>query len=155
SLGGVVFAYRVRQRRRRDIEALRLRLARDLHDEIGSNLASLAVTGELAAETAGADQREDWREVQRVSRESMEAMREVLWVLGAREEAGIDLAARLQRTAQRMLARQEIHWLAPPESPPATWSVEARREIFLFFKETLANVVRHSRARRVELRAQL
>ena len=155
SVGAVVFAYRVRQRRRRDIEALRLRLARDLHDEIGSNLASLAVTGELAAETAGEDQREDWREVQRVSRESMEAMREVLWVLGAREEAGIDLAARLQRTAQRMLARQEIHWLAPPESPPLTWSVEARREIFLFFKETLANVVRHSRARRVELRAQI
>ncbi len=155
SVGAVVFAYRVRQRRRRDIEALRLRLARDLHDEIGSNLASLAVTGELAAETAAADQREDWREVQRVSRESMEAMREVLWVLGAREEAGIDLAARLQRTAQRMLARQEIHWLAAPESPPATWSVEARREIFLFFKETLANVVRHSRARRVELRAQI
>jgi signal transduction histidine kinase len=54
-----------------------------------------------------------------------------------------------------MLARQEIYWLAPPESPPATWSVEARREIFLFFKETLANVVRHSRARRVELRAQI
>lgn len=155
SLAAVLFAFRVRQRRRRDIEALRLRLARDLHDEIGSNLASLAVTGELAAETAAMDQREDWREVQRVSRESMEAMREVLWVLGAREEAGIDLATRLQRTAQRMLARQKIEWLGAPQSPPANWTLEARREVFLFFKETLANVVRHARAHRVELRAQV
>jgi signal transduction histidine kinase len=155
ALGAVVFAYRVRQRRRKEIEALRLRLARDLHDEIGSNLASLAVTGELAAETAAAEDREDWREVQRVSRESMEAMREVLWVLGAREEAGIDLATRLQRTAQRMLARQEIHWRQEPQNPPAAWPVESRREVFLFFKETLANVVRHARAKRVELSAQI
>ena len=132
-----------------------MRLARDLHDEIGSNLASLAVTGELAAENATDDTREDWREVQRVSRDSMEAMREVLWVLGAREEAGIDLATRLQRTAQRMLARQEIRWVTPPENPPPEWPAEARREVFLFFKETLANIVRHSRAKFVELRAQI
>lgn len=153
--GVVVFAWRGRRRRREEIEALRLRLARDLHDEIGSNLASLAVTGELAAETAVESEREDWREVQRVSRESMEAMREVLWVLGAREEAGLDLATRLQRTAQRMLARQEIQWTVPPENPPSAWPVESRREVFLFFKEALANVVRHAHAKRVDLRAQV
>ncbi len=153
ALGAILFAYRVRWRRRREIEALRLRLARDLHDEIGSNLASLAVTGELAAETAAVEDREDWREVQRVSRDSLEAMREVLWVLGAREEAGLDLATRLQRTAQRMLARQEIHWRETPQNPPASWPAESRREVFLFFKEALANVVRHSAAKRVELRA--
>ncbi len=142
-----------RRRRIREIEQLRLRLARDLHDEIGSNLASLAVTGELAAATAAPEAREDWQEVQRVSRESMDSMREVLWVLGAREEAGLDLATRLDRTAQRMLARQEIIWLAPPANPPLDWNSAARREVFLFFKEALANVIRHAHARRVELRA--
>jgi signal transduction histidine kinase len=155
ALAAFGLSLRSRQRRKNEIEELRMRLARDLHDEIGSNLASLAVTGELAAESATDDTREDWREVQRVSRESMEAMREVLWVLGAREEAGIDLATRLQRTAQRMLARQSIHWAAPPQNPPTEWPAEARREVFLFFKETLANIVRHSRARRVELRTQI
>jgi signal transduction histidine kinase len=152
ALGAMTISIRSRQRRKSEIEELRMRLARDLHDEIGSNLASLAVTGELAAEGATDDTRDDWREVQRVSSESMEAMREVLWVLGAREEAGIDLATRLQRTAQRMLARQEIHWPTPPENPPSDWPAEARRELFLFFKETLANIVRHSRAKHVELR---
>lgn len=155
ALGVLALSIRVRQRRKAEIEELRMRLARDLHDEIGSNLASLAVTGEIAAEEATDDTREDWREVQRVSRESMEAMREVLWVLGAREEAGVDLATRLQRTAQRMLARQEIHWQAPPENPPTDWPAESRREVFLFFKESLANIVRHSRAKQVELSAKI
>jgi len=90
-----------------------------------------------------------------VSRESMEAMREVLWVLGAREEAGLDLATRLQRTAQRMLARQKIQWLDTPQNPPTEWPAESRREVFLFFKEAMANVVRHARASRVELGAQI
>jgi signal transduction histidine kinase len=54
-----------------------------------------------------------------------------------------------------MLARQSIKWLAPAQNPPTEWPVEARREVFLFFKETLANVVRHSRAKNVELRAQI
>ena len=155
AIGAFALTIRSRQRRKNEIEELRMRLARDLHDEIGSNLASLAVTGELAAESATDDTRDDWREVQRVSRESMEAMREVLWVLGAREEAGIDLATRLQRTAQRMLARQAVRWLAPPQNPPADWPAEARREVFLFFKETLANIVRHSRAKQVELRTEI
>jgi len=149
----IAFVTHSRHRRVREIEQLRLRLARDLHDEIGSNLASLAVTGELAAASAAPEAREDWQEVQRVSRESMDSMREVLWVLGAREEAGLDLATRLDRTAQRMLARQEIVWIAAPENPPPTWTADARREVFLFFKEALANIVRHADARRVELRA--
>jgi signal transduction histidine kinase len=155
ALGLFAHTVRSRQRRKNEIEELRMRLARDLHDEIGSNLASLAVTGELAAECASDETRDDWREVQRVSRESMEAMREVLWVLGAREEAGIDLATRLQRTAQRMLARQSVRWVAPPQNPPAEWPAEARREVFLFFKETLANIVRHSRAKQVELQSEI
>jgi len=149
----IAFVTHSRRRRVREIEQLRLRLARDLHDEIGSNLASLAVTGELAAASAAPEAREDWHEVQRVSRESMDSMREVLWVLGAREEAGLDLATRLDRTAQRMLARQEIVWSAAPENPPPSWTADARREVFLFFKEALANIARHANARRVELRA--
>jgi signal transduction histidine kinase len=54
-----------------------------------------------------------------------------------------------------MLARQKIDWISPVQNPPPEWPAEARREVFLFFKEALANVVRHARAAKVELRAQI
>jgi signal transduction histidine kinase len=133
---------------------LRTRLARDLHDEIGSNLAAIAVISELgsagapAVSVAGGG--EDWKEVNRIAHESMEGMREVLWLVGAREEAGPDLLTLLKRAAERVLSGMAVTWLAVPEHPPQ-WPAPARREIFLFFKEALTNIVRHAAATSVEL----
>jgi signal transduction histidine kinase len=142
-----------RRRREHELKALRLRLARDLHDEIGSNLAGIAVLGELGADSNGSDprQQEDWREVQRAARQSMDSMREVLWLMDAREDSGHDFARQLQVTAARMLAGQEVVWTPIPEVLPARWTLQRRRQAFLIFKEALANIVRHARATRVEL----
>jgi signal transduction histidine kinase len=70
--------------------------------------------------------------------------------VGAREEAGPDLVTLLKRAAERMLSGMQVTWLALPEHPPQ-WPATARREIFLFFKEALANIVRHAGTAAVEL----
>lgn len=140
-----------RRRRDHELKALRLRLARDLHDEIGSNLAGIAVLGELGADSSDPRQQEDWREVQRAARQSMDSMREVLWLMDAREDSGHDFARQLQVTAARMLAGHEVVWTPIPEVLPARWNLQRRRQAFLIFKEALANIVRHARATRVEL----
>ena len=148
---------RQQRRRTRELEAFRTRLAHDLHDEIGSNLAGLAVMGEsLAAHSAaGSAAGEDWREVHRVATETTAAMREVLWVIGAREEAGLDLAAQLRQAATRMLAGRTVVWLVLETPAPAAWPADAPRQAFLFFKEALANIVRHSGATAVTLSATI
>ncbi len=144
-----------RRRRERELEQLRLRFARDLHDEIGSNLAGIAVLSEVAREEAAVAQatvaRENWDEVHRIAGETLGAMREVLWVSGARQENGAHLLPQLKQAADRMLAGRELVWRADAAAWPVTESPARTREVFLFCKETLANVVRHSRARRVEV----
>ncbi len=146
-----------RRRRARELEQFRTRLARDLHDEIGSNLAGLAVLSESLADhtTTAPAARDDWREVNRIARDTTDAMREVLWVVGAREEAGLELTDQLQRAATRMLAGRTVHWTACTAPPADTWSAEARRHAFLFFKEALANVARHSAATEIKLSADV
>jgi signal transduction histidine kinase len=140
----------LRRRRARELEQLRRRLARDLHDEIGSNLAAIARLSELGAAEPGAAAG-DWQEVNRIAHESVDGMREVLWLAGAREEAGPDLASHLRRLVERMLGGLEVRWTAPLEALPASWSPAARREVFLLIKEALTNIVRHAQARSVEL----
>jgi signal transduction histidine kinase len=139
--------------RERELERFRTRLAHDLHDEIGSNLAGLAMLSETAADSAAPSSvpREDWLEVNRVARETTDAMREVLWLVGAREESGIDLAAHLRLAATRVLPGREVRWSSEAEALPAKWSADTRRQLFLSFKETLANIARHSQATSIEL----
>jgi len=140
--------WRSHRRQRREQERFRSRLARDMHDEIGSNLAGIAVLSETAALQADVTA-EDWREISRIARETTDAMREVLWLVGARQESGIDLATHLRKAAQRLLPGHEVRWLAEVEVP-VQWPMDSRREIFLFFKEALANIARHAKATVVE-----
>jgi signal transduction histidine kinase len=146
--------WRSRRRRGREMEALRLRLARDLHDEIGSNLAAIAVLSDLGANAAPAtehDARAEWSEVHSIAGETMEAMREVLWVIGAREEAGFDLLTRMRRVGTRMFAGRQIVWCEWPEAIPAQMPMPERRQMFLFFKEAVSNAARHANARELQL----
>jgi signal transduction histidine kinase len=147
------FVFATRFRRKRDIQDLRLRLARDIHDDIGSNLAGIAVLSEFArdADLPQTNQREDWNEINRIARETLDTMREVLWLVGVREETGSNLTEHLHSAATRMLAGKEVIWKSRLEHFPQELPLESRRQIFLFFKEALTNIVRHSGATRVEL----
>jgi len=143
---------RERHQRNKSVEKLRNRLAQDLHDEIGSNIAGIAMISETAAaQSHDPTQKQDWQEVNKIAHETTAAMREVLWLVGARAEAGPDFIALLQRTAARLLHGVEVRWKELPEQVPASWDAEARRQVFLFFKEALTNISRHARARHADL----
>lgn len=151
-LGG--FVWRSQRRHRREQQEFRNQLARDMHDEIGSNLAGIAVISETSALQADATS-EDWREINRIAHETSDAMREVLWLVGARQESGIDLMEHLQRAAKRLLPNHEVRWLASAPDLPIEWPVEARRHVFLFFKEAVTNILKHAKASKVEFSAQV
>ncbi len=146
--------WRSHLRQARAQEQFRNQLARDMHDEIGSNLAGIAVISETSALQADAAS-EDLLEINRLAHETTDAMREVLWLVGARQESGIDLMEHLQRVAKRLLPGQEVQWKALAPDLPAAWPVESRRQVFLYFKEALTNILRHAKATQVNLSAQV
>jgi signal transduction histidine kinase len=151
-LGAVTFL-RMQARRRREAElhTLRTQFAHDLHDEIGSNLAAISVISQMARRQTESGDTGNWEEIQSIARDSNEALHEVLWVSGARQEEGVDLLEQLKKAARRMLAGRVVRWIDSTPVVSSQWSLESRRQVFLFFKETLANVVRHSSATEVEL----
>jgi signal transduction histidine kinase len=147
------YLWRQRLARRREHERIKLQLARDLHDEIGSNLAGISMLSESAAERmeGSAAQQTEWRKVHRIARDTTNAMREVLWMVGAREESGIDLLQQLRLAADRLLFGRELSWTCEGNVLPEAWTTDSSRQVFLFFKEALANALRHSGASRYEI----
>ena len=132
-------------------ERFRERLARDLHDELGSNLGSIALISSLASEEDSAQQmRADLAEIERVARESADSMRDLVSLLdGRRGGPGGDWLAVLRNLAERLPRGIETDLALP--ATPLFWQphLETQREIYLFCKEVLHNASRHGKPTRV------
>jgi len=151
----VGLVWRSRVRRRREAEQLRDRIARDLHDEVGSNLGSILLLCQLAQGRGTADAQKDLAEVGRIAAQTADSMRDLVWVLGHSADTSADLLARLREAAASLLAGIDYTIDADDSSLPKRLSPEFKRQLLFGFKEALHNVVRHSGARRAFIRCWL
>ncbi|MES2922027.1 MAG: histidine kinase [Verrucomicrobiota bacterium] len=142
---------------RDQIDQLRKRIASDLHDDIGSNLGSISLIARTARKDLvrlqGPEEvAEDLGEVESIARESSLAMRDIVWLLERRQDSIGDLVQRMRETAGRLL--REINYTVECESnkTAAKLSLDAKRHLFLFYKEAIHNVLKHSQANRVSIR---
>jgi two-component system, NarL family, sensor histidine kinase DesK len=125
----------------------RLRFARDLHDLLGHSLSLIALKSELAGRLLATDPERAGTEVgdiERVSREALVEVREA--VSGYRT---MTLAAEL-RGAREALDAAGIE--ATISRPSATFSPDVESLLAWAVREGTTNVIRHSGARRCEIR---
>ena len=161
STGGVVFAVacsalllhgRARVRHRREARQLRQDIAADLHDEVGSNLGSIAILSQMALDAApdGEVMRGEVEEIHRVARETAESMRDIVWLISPGRKTTDDLAGRLRASAASLLAGMEWHWNV--NGLRGVLSLSAQRDVLLVLKEALHNVRKHAGAGKVDIR---
>ena len=148
---GMGMAWLSRVRQRRQTLELRARIARDLHDEIGSNLSSIALLSQLGIE-AGPDAaaaQAELEEIRRVAAQTADSMHDIVWLISPGTKTAGDLASRLRATAGLLLAGLE--WSVEVEGLTAgsRLPIATQRDLFLIYKEALHNILRHSGARRV------
>ena len=139
------------------LDQIRKRIASDLHDDIGSNLGSISLIARTARKDLvrleGPEEiAEDLGEMETIARESSLAMRDIVWLLERRQDSIGDLVQRMRDTANRLL--REISFTIDCESnkTAAKLSLDAKRHLFLFYKEAIHNILKHSQANRVSIR---
>jgi ligand-binding sensor domain-containing protein/signal transduction histidine kinase len=154
TVGLIVYAlYRYRLQKLIEIERVRTRIATDLHDEIGSNLSLIAMIGEAARRRVSRDsQLADWLStIAGTSSETVDAMSDIVWAVNPGKDRLIDLTHRMRRVAEDMLSPRDVRldFSAPDETEDIKLDAETRREVFMIFKESLNNIVRHSQCSKV------
>ena len=146
--------HRFRLNRLLAIERLRVRIASDLHDDIGSTLTKISMFSDLVRHQP--DSPESISLVEKIgmmSRELVTTLGDVVWSIDARNDTVGGLLDRMTDFAAEMLSPRNITFTFETEGMDAEHPLAAhqRQNIYLIFKEALTNVVRHSGADRVEV----
>lgn len=150
----VLFALsRGRVKRSKDLEALRQRIASDLHDDIGSNLSSIALLAELGKTELDEPELllEELTDIKATADKTIESMRDIVWLIRPGEETWQQMLTRFRETASKLLRAHEYSFVVNGESNDDRLPLEFKRDIFLIYKEVLNNIVRHAGATAVEI----
>lgn len=132
-------------------EAERLRVAQELHDEIGQSLTAVLLDLARAERLASNGLRPHLREVQESVRASLDDARRIALELRPEALDDLGLAAALRVLADRLAERTgiEVSHRIEPGLPPLAYEQEL--VLYRVAQEGLTNVVRHSAASRAEL----
>ena len=149
----------LRRRHRLRIEALeqarllereRGRIARDLHDDLGSGLTDIGTTSALGQDASIPMQeaREYFGEISQRSNEMVIALDEIVWAVNPKNDDLGSLATYFSQFAEHYVQRTPLRcrFEIPEALPRLPLNAEQRHSLFLAFKEALQNAVKHSAA---------
>jgi ligand-binding sensor domain-containing protein/signal transduction histidine kinase len=140
------------------MEKERTRIARNMHDEIGSKLTRISYLSELAKSTPkdSAESEELNASVSEASRELLSTLDELVWAVDPRNDNLEQLAVYLGQYASEYfhMTPLECRVEIAPLLPHSILTSEVRHNLFLAFKEALNNILKHAAASsvRIEMR---
>jgi len=156
AVGILAAAYKYRVHKLLELERMRLRIAGDLHDELGSNLSGIALASEMvqSSATLGDPERRRLHEIGVRALQTAEAMRDIVWFINPEHDKPGDIVLKMKDVASSVLNGVHFTFQSSENPLPKSSDIEVRRNIFLIYKETLNNIVRHSRCSAVDIRME-
>jgi ligand-binding sensor domain-containing protein/two-component sensor histidine kinase len=130
------------------VQRVRMHIAADLHDDIGSGLSQIAILSEMVRRQASVNPAMALEQIANVSRELVDSMSDIVWATGPGRDQIDDLAVRMNHFASEVLGGSDILFRLKWDMTDAQTrlSVNVRRQVYLIFKECLTNIIRHSQA---------
>jgi signal transduction histidine kinase/ligand-binding sensor domain-containing protein len=139
-----------RLERQREMERERTRIARDLHDDLGTSLTQIGMLSALANrdQTSPADAKSIIEHIRGRAHDMVAALDEIVWAVNPKNDSLIELVSYLDHFAQQFFRPSDIRcrFQIPDQLPARLVPAEKRHHLFLAFKEALNNAGRHSGA---------
>ena len=140
-----IYRYRLNQVLR--LQAIRNKIAHDLHDDIGSTLNSISIYSQIAQQDP--DKKQAALEmIGDSSRKVIDSMSDIVWAVNPANDSFENIILRMRSLAFNLLRAKNIEFTfhANENLNHIKLSMEMRRNFFLIFKESLNNLVKYSEA---------
>ncbi|MEO7047682.1 MAG: histidine kinase [Ferruginibacter sp.] len=148
--------------RKENDEALlneRLRISRDLHDDMGSTLGSISIYSEVAKNRSAKneDAEEAIVKIGIASRKLIDKMNDIIWSINPKNESFEQLKTRMQVFAATMLTPLEIAYdfYIDEYLMNIRLTAEQRKNIYLIYKEAICNIVKYASCSLVKIKIVL
>ena len=138
-------------------EKLRTKIARDLHDNMGSALSSISVYGHIAKvyhqQQRTVDLEQTLNKINETSSEMITEMTDIVWAINPRNDNMNAILQRMESFAKPLLASKNISFdfQYAPEILDLHMEIIKRKNFFLLFKETINNAVKYAECNHVHV----
>ncbi|HRI20233.1 MAG TPA: two-component regulator propeller domain-containing protein [Panacibacter sp.] len=135
----------------------RLRISRELHDEVGATLSGIAMYSHLTKEqiknTNTAEVERSLNIMQQSAGEMVNKLNDIVWLVNPDQDSLQKLIQRLEEYAIDMAAikSMQVKINVPVNLHEQSLPVESRRNVYLFCKEAINNAVKYSNGTLLEL----
>jgi len=146
----------VRLQHQRALEQERLRIAHDIHDDLGARVTQISLLSAMAHDNATFPEkaRADFDKISTMARELVSALYETVWAVNPEndnlEAQGNYLCQMVNQLCERTSIRCRFHVLGLPHE--VQLSSQTRHNISMAVKEAVHNVIKHARATEVTIR---
>jgi signal transduction histidine kinase len=140
------------------LEQERLRITRNIHDDLGARLTHVSLISSLAEnETDSSPVREKFEQISAMTREMVASLYETVWTINPANDTLESLVTFLCQLLQKLCnpanIRSRINVPAIPANPHV--SGDLRHHLNLAVKEAINNAIKHSGAQVIELGIRL
>ena len=149
---GAFVITRLREQQRRRSEALRQKIASDLHDDVGSTLSSISILSESFVRNVEADlDKTRFGNIGEKARTALESISDIVWSVNPENDSMDKLLTRMSSYAAEILENvgTELLFQVGEDMEALSMPIEQRKDFYLIFKEAINNTAKYSGATQV------
>lgn len=141
-----------------EIEKLKLKIASDLHDNIGAGLTEISILSEVAERSEGHSNsivKKDLQKISDTARQLVDSMSDIVWVVNPQRDSLHDLIVKLKDSYNEFFSSIGISFqvINVEKSDDIKLPMEYKQNLLLMFKEAINNSIKHSGCRKLILEA--